>query len=147
MSRGQETSDRLQGVSADALREQPASLPATDADDACRQSGLSPPNPPASARRRQAQRSEVPVRQYLYTEQLSELTPWTVGRIRNMISDGTFREGKHYHRPNGPGSRPIFSWSAVVEFIEGANQREVRIEVAPVEVLDEDTRAARALLR
>ena len=64
-----------------------------------------------------------------------------------MISDRTFREGKHYYRPNGPGSRPIFKWSAVVEFIEAGTQPEVRIEVAPVEVLDEDTRAARALLR
>ncbi len=86
-------------------------------------------------------------REFLYTEQLAERTPWTVGRIRNMISDGTFREGKHYYRPKGPGSRPIFKWSAVVEFIETGKQPEIRIEVPPVEVLDEDTRQARALLR
>jgi hypothetical protein len=148
--RRQETPDRLQAVSADAVHERPGNLTLTDEDDAYRKSGASPPNRRASARRSQGRRSEiasVPIRQYLYVEQLAELTPWSPGRIRNMISDGTFREGTHYYRPNGPGSRPIFSYRAVVEFIEGANQPDVRIEVAPTEVLDEDTRQARALLR
>ncbi len=85
-------------------------------------------------------------REYLYVEQLAELTPWTPGRIRNMICDGTFIENKHYFRPNGLGSRPIFSWRALVEFIEGKPQPDAQVVAAPVEVLDEDTRTARALL-
>jgi hypothetical protein len=136
-------------VTAGAVREQATDLRPSDEDDADRQSGSSPPNPPARARRPQARCSEggsVLIRQYLYIEQLAQLTPWTAGRIRNMICDGTFREGTHYFRPNGPGSRPIFSWRALVDFIEGANLPEVRIEVAPIEVIDDDTRKARALL-
>jgi len=149
MSYRHETPEGVQPVAADAVREHLDNLLPTDEDDAFRQSGSSPPNPAASARRPQARRSKVAsvaIRQYLYVEQLAELTPWSAGRIRNMICDSTFIEGKHYYRPNGPGSRPIFSWSAVVEFIEGISQSEVRIEVPPVEVLDEDTRKARALL-
>jgi hypothetical protein len=85
-------------------------------------------------------------REYLYVDQLVELTPWSAGRIRNMIADGTFEEGVHYFRPNGVGSRPIFKLSAVVEFIEGKRQPDARVAAALVEVLDEDTRKARALL-
>ncbi len=135
---------------AAVLVREAVNLRPTDEDDACRQSGNSPPHSSASAERRRERHREVAsvhIRAYLYVDQLAELTPWSPGRIRNMISDGSFREGKHYYRPNGPGSRPIFRWSAVVDFIEGANQPEIRIEVPPVEVLDEDTRQARALLR
>lgn len=58
------------------------------------------------------------VRPYLYVEQLAEVTPWSQDAIRNMISRGVFTEGVHYFRPRGPGSRPIFSWRAIVEYIE-----------------------------
>jgi len=60
------------------------------------------------------------MRQYLYIEQLAELTPWSPTAIRTMMARGDFREGVHYHKPHGRRSRPIFSWVAVREFIEGA---------------------------
>ena len=56
---------------------------------------------------------------YLSIEQLSELTPWSCDAIRSKMKRGEFAEKKHFFRPNGLGSRPVFRWSAVVEYIEG----------------------------
>ena len=60
-------------------------------------------------------------REYLSVEQLSELTPWTPQAIRTLVSRGTLREGVHFFRPFGRGSRLIFRWTAVVDLIEGTN--------------------------
>lgn len=61
-------------------------------------------------------------RQYLYVDQLAELTPWTPDAIRTMIARGVFKLGVHYFKPSGPNSRPIFSWAAIVDFIENEQQ-------------------------
>lgn len=53
-----------------------------------------------------------------YIEQLAELTPWTEDAIRTMVARGKFKLGVHYFKPHGPNSRPIFSWEAVVKYIE-----------------------------
>jgi hypothetical protein len=82
------------------------------------------------------------VRKYLYIEQLAELTPWSPQRIRGMIHEGEFVEGIHFFRPKGARSRAIFSWEAVVRYIEG---EPVEHKPAP-EVLDETARAVHALL-
>lgn len=55
---------------------------------------------------------------YLYIDQLSEVTPWSVQAIRTMVARGIFRKNIHYFQPHGPGSRTIFSWPAIVRFIE-----------------------------
>jgi hypothetical protein len=59
------------------------------------------------------------MRAYLYIDQLAARTPWSEEAIRTMISRGTFKVGVHYFKPQGPGGRPIFSWEAVVRYIEG----------------------------
>lgn len=91
------------------------------------------------------------VRPYLYVEQLAEVTPWSQDAIRNMISRGVFTEGVHYFRPRGPGSRPIFSWRAVVEYIErraaSASRDEIRLADGTVINLDETTTDTDRLLR
>jgi hypothetical protein len=61
------------------------------------------------------------VREYLYIEQLAALTPGTPQAIRTLVSRGKLKQGVHFFRPLGPTSRPIFRWSAVRDFIEGAN--------------------------
>ena len=59
------------------------------------------------------------MREYLYIDQLADLTPWSAQAIRTMIARGMFKENVHYFRPKGGVSRPIFSWTAVVKYIEG----------------------------
>ena len=58
-------------------------------------------------------------RPYLYIEQLAACTPWSTDAIRTMIARGTFKLGVHYFKPHGPNGRPIFSWDAIVRYIEG----------------------------
>ena len=93
------------------------------------------------------------MRQYLYINQLAELTPWSEQAIRTMMSRGSLVEGIHYFKPNGPGSRPIFSWRAVVQYIEGgrvaADDAGATIKLADGTVidLDEATKQAARLLR
>jgi hypothetical protein len=60
---------------------------------------------------------------YLSTRELSEVTPWSDQAIRTMMSRGVLKLGVHYFKPGGPGGRPIFCWRAIVEYIEGANER------------------------
>ena len=59
------------------------------------------------------------MRRYLYIEQLAACTPWTTDAIRTLISRGAFKLGVHYFKPTGPNGRPIFSWDAIVKYIEG----------------------------
>ncbi len=68
------------------------------------------------------------VREYLYIEQLAELTPWSADAIRTMMARGKFQRGVHYFK-HGEGSRPIFSWKAVVEYIEREGQSAVTGDV------------------
>ena len=86
------------------------------------------------------------MREYLYIDQLAELTPWSPNSIRTMISRGIFKLGVHYFKPQGPKSRPIFSWSAVREFIEsggtGAELDEMSVHMADGTVVDLDEAAA-----
>lgn len=67
------------------------------------------------------QREEQPERgrAYLYIEQLAACTPWSPEAIRTMIARGAFKQGVHYFKPHGPSGRPIFSWEAIVSYIEG----------------------------
>ena len=82
-------------------------------------------------------------RAYLYIEQLAEVTPWTTGRIRNLMTSGKLVEGVHYFKPGGPGSRPIFSWRAVSAYIEG---KPWPTETATATHEDEIAQKMRALL-
>lgn len=56
---------------------------------------------------------------YLSTEQLAQLTPWSVQAIRTMVKRGVFQRAVHYFQPGGKGGGLVFKWSAVVELIEG----------------------------
>jgi hypothetical protein len=59
-----------------------------------------------------------------------------------MVHEGAFVEGVHFFRPKGARSRAIFSWEAVVRYIEGEP-----IEQKPAtEALDATARAVHALL-
>jgi len=85
------------------------------------------------------------MREYLYVDQLAELTPWTPDGIRTMISRGAFRQGVHFFKPGGRYGRPIFSWKAVVEFIEKSKRmpesNDDRIVLADGAVIDLDEAA------
>ena len=91
-------------------------------------------------------------RAYLYVEHLAEVTPWTPAAIRTMVARGILKEGIHFFRPHGLGSRPIFSWRAVVDYIEGTERRPehgdaIRLADGTVIDLDEATKQATRLLR
>lgn len=58
-------------------------------------------------------------REYLSVAQLAELTPWSPQAIRTLVSRGRLRQGEHYFKPLG--TRLIFKWSAIQQFIEGTN--------------------------
>lgn len=58
-------------------------------------------------------------REFLSVAQLSELTPWSEAAIRTLMARGKLRQGEHFYRPFGRGSRPIFKWSSVKQLIEG----------------------------
>lgn len=90
-------------------------------------------------------------REYLYIEHLAELTPWSPDAIRTMIARGVFRLGVHYFKPHGHGSRPIFCWRAIQEYIEQGGAGSRRGETIPladgsVVDLDEATTKAHRLL-
>jgi len=95
----------------------------------------------------------VPVREFLSIGQLAELTPWTPAAIRTMMSRGVFRPGVHYFKPTGAGGRPIFSWRAVVDYIEGRtepesdNRGKIKLADGTVIDLDKATKEAARLLR
>ena len=72
------------------------------------------------------------MRQYLYIEQLAELTPWSEDAIRTMMARGKFKRGMHYFKPHGENSRPIFSWDAIVKYIEGESDAAAADDVIPL---------------
>jgi hypothetical protein len=56
-----------------------------------------------------------------------------------MMVRGTFKLGEHYFKPHGPSSRPIFSWDAIVKYIEEQRQdgaTDDRIPLANGTVID-----------
>jgi len=65
-----------------------------------------------------AARLSVPVKPYLYIEELAALTPWTEDAIRTKVRRGELRHRVHYFQDHR-GGRLIFKWDAIVELIEG----------------------------
>lgn len=63
--------------------------------------------------------TETHNREYLYIDQLASRTPWSANAIRLMMARGTLKLGVHYFKPGGGAARPIFSWEAIVRYIEG----------------------------
>ena len=91
--------------------------------------------------------SGPPQRPYLYIEQLAACTPWSTDAIRTMIARGIFKLGVHYFKPHGPNGRPIFSWDAIVRYIEGDEataQTGNGIPLADGTVVDLDEATAKA---
>lgn len=81
------------------------------------------------------------MREYLYIEQLAERTPWSAKAIRNMITRGQLKLGVHFFKPQGPSARPIFSWEAIVKYIEEGGDGEEKgdaITLADGTVIDLD---------
>lgn len=58
------------------------------------------------------------VREYLYAEQLAEITPWSMDAIDKMVRRGTFKRGVHYFQPQGRGTKLIFKWPEIARFVE-----------------------------
>jgi hypothetical protein len=54
-------------------------------------------------------------KEYLSLKELCERIPYDDQTIRNLMTQGKFRKGIHYFKPNG---RLIFKWTAIVEWIE-----------------------------
>jgi hypothetical protein len=69
-----------------------------------------------------ARARDAGARPYLYSEELAELTPWTIEAIHTKVRRGELQRGVHYFQDRR-GERLIFKWAAIVEFIEwgGAN--------------------------
>ena len=87
------------------------------------------------------------VRSYLYIDQLAQVGPWSPDAIRTMISRGIFKLGVHYFKPHGANGRPIFSWDAIVKYIEGDEDKpgdEDGIALADGTVIDLDEATAKA---
>src|SRR5215470_907524 len=85
------------------------------------------------------------VREYLTTEQLAEVGPWSVDAIDKMIRRGILRREVHYFQPFGPRTQLIFKWSAIVMLIEGRNSLVDTEGVTPASrgtVLDVETATA-----
>lgn len=55
----------------------------------------------------------------MYVEELAACSPWTASAIHTMIDDGVFQKGVHFHQPHGSGSRIIFEWERVYEYVTG----------------------------
>ncbi len=55
--------------------------------------------------------------EYLSIKQLCERIPYRPQSIRNMMTQGIFREGEHYFKPTA--RKVIFKWSAIQRWIEG----------------------------
>jgi hypothetical protein len=90
------------------------------------------------------------VKAYLSVAELAMHTPWTEPAIRTMIARGVFKRNRHYFQPTGPRGQVIFSWQAVVEYIEGngAGREPRNCGLAEVELdLDEIRAKAKELLR
>ena len=65
---------------------------------------------------------EIPgaaVREYLSTEQVAEVTPWSVEAIEKMVRRGVLKRDVHYFQPFGRRTQLVFKWSAIVALIEG----------------------------
>jgi len=59
---------------------------------------------------------QVSCEEYLSIRELSQRIPYAQQTIRNLMSRGVFKLGKHYVKPRG---RVVFKWSAVQAWLEG----------------------------
>jgi len=55
-------------------------------------------------------------KEYLTYQELAQRTGYEVQTLRNFVSKGIFKLGKHYFRPNG---KVLFYWPAVEKWIRG----------------------------
>lgn len=69
-------------------------------------------------------------REYLNTQQLVAVGPWSMDAIEKMIRRGILQREVHYFQPFGARTQLIFKWSAIVMLIEGRNNLVTR-SVAP----------------
>ena len=76
-----------------------------------------PPYSPATGRRQPE--TTMP---YLTIAEAAELVRVSAKRLRNLMSDGTLREGLHYTRPRGLA--PRFKREPLLEWIEGRDSGE-----------------------
>jgi hypothetical protein len=57
-------------------------------------------------------------REYLNSDQLAALTPWSREAIAHMVAKGVLVRGVHYFQPQGSRTHLVFKWTAIVAFIE-----------------------------
>lgn len=57
---------------------------------------------------------------FLTIKETAELARVSAKRIRNLMSDGTLREGEHFVRPKGIATR--FKRAAVLAWLEGSTE-------------------------
>lgn len=88
------------------------------------------------ARRRQHCTPEKP-RQFLYVEQLAEVSPWSPAAIHDMVDRGVFVKGVHFFQPDGPKTRLIFEWEKVVEYIKTERQAPAAEQIIDVKEAQE----------
>ena len=106
-----------------------------------------PASPKGTAPESRAADVRQVAREYLYIEDLAALTPWSRDAIETMVRRGILRRGVHYFQPGGHRGRLIFKWSAIVSFIQEAqdNGKEGVIGGQAINV-EEATRRLRRLL-
>jgi hypothetical protein len=59
---------------------------------------------------------QSPGKTYLTYQELSALTGYEVQTLRNFVTKGIFKLGKHYFKPNG---RVLFYWPTIEKWIRG----------------------------
>ena len=59
--------------------------------------------------------------EYLTIQALGKRLTLEPKTIKNKMASGIFRKGKHYFSPQGLG--PRFKWSAIVEWLEGKEEK------------------------
>lgn len=82
-------------------------------------SAIRTPVEPSLVRTAGSRDGVVQPRPYLSLAQLADLVPWTEVAIRSMVARGQLRLGTHYFQPTGRGGSLVFSWRAIVDYIEG----------------------------
>ena len=68
--------------------------------------------------------------EYLTIDEVAERLKLTPKTVRNKMASGVFRQGEHYFRRTGIGTR--FKWGAVVAWLEGKEADVSEVDSIPM---------------
>lgn len=58
-------------------------------------------------------------KEYLDTEELLEVFPYSKRMLEKFIAEEILIEGVHFRRPAGPRTKRVFFWSAIEKWMHG----------------------------